>query len=82
MMAPHFRCLNLITYLDYASKCMSGARLFKKVTSEDVVVALRQAIEEFGSSHTILSYSVSCFVGRDGRKKPIGTWTLALRTRC
>ena len=44
MKDPRFRGLNLITYLDDASRCVTGARLFKEATSENAVVALRQTI--------------------------------------
>ena len=71
---PRFRGLNLITYLDNASRCVTGTRLFKEVTSENAVVALRQ-VSEFGAPATVLSENGSCFVGRGGRKKPAGTWT-------
>ena len=41
MKDPHFRGLNLITYLDDVSRCVTGARLFKEATSENAVVVLR-----------------------------------------
>ena len=78
MKDPRFRGLNLITYLDDASRCVTCARLFKEATSENAVMALRQAIEEFGTPATILSDNGSCFVGRGGRKKQAGTWTPTL----
>ena len=59
------------------------AGLFKEVTSENAVVALRQAIKEFGTLATILSDSGSCFVGRDGRKSlPAPGLRPSLRTIC
>ena len=70
-----FRGLNLITYLDDASKCMTGARLFKEAASENAVAVLRQAVNEFGTPATILSDNGSCFVGRGGCKEPTGIWT-------
>ena len=73
MKDPRFHGLNLITYLDDAPRCVTGARLSKEVTSENTVVALRQAIKEFGTPATILSDNGSYFVGRGGRKKPAGT---------
>ena len=78
MKDPRFRGLNLITYLDDASRCVTCARLFKEATSENAVIALRQAIKEFGTPVTILSDNGSCFVGRGGRKKQTGTWTPTL----
>ena len=70
--------LNLITYLDDASRCVTGAALFKEATSENAVIVLRQAIGRFGVPATILSDNGSCFVGARGRKKSSGTWTPTL----
>ena len=70
--------LNLITYLDDASRCITGAALFEEATSENAVVALRHATSRFGMPATILSDNGSCFIGRGGRKKPTGTWTPTL----
>ena len=78
MKDPRFHGLNLITYLDDASRCVTGVRLFKEATSENAVVALKQAIREFGTPATILSDNRSCFVGRGGHKKLTGTWTPTL----
>ena len=66
--------LNLITYLDDASRCVTGDALFREATSENAVIALRQAIAKFGVPATILSDNGSCFVGRGGRKKHAGPW--------
>ncbi len=68
------RNLNLITYLDDASRCITGAALFREATSENAVTVLRQAVSRFGTPATILSDNGSCFVGRGGRKKQTGTW--------
>ena len=75
MKDPHMRDLNLITYLDNASRYVTGAGLFSQATSENAVLILRQAIKRFGTPATILSDNGSCFVGvrRDGMPK--GTWT-------
>ena len=73
-----FRGLNIITYIDDASRCMTGARLFNEAMSENAAVALRQAIKEFGTPATILSDNGSCFVGRGDSKKPAGAWTPTL----
>ena len=62
--------MNLITYLDDASRCVTGAALFKEAASENAVTVLRQAISRFGVPATILSDNGSCFVGVRGRKKP------------
>ena len=62
------RCL--ITYLDDASRYVTGAGLFTQATSENAVIALRQAIKRFGTPATILSDNGSCFVGvRKGNPK-------------
>ncbi len=64
--------LNLIIYLDDASRCVTGDALFREATSENAVIALRQAIAKFGVPATIMSDNGSCFVGRGGRKKHAG----------
>ena len=62
---PRFHGLNLITYLDDTSRCAIGAKLFKEATSENAVVALRQAIKEFGTcQHTVRQRIVLCRQGR------------------
>ena len=78
MKDPRMKGLNLITYLDDASRCVTGAALFREATSENAVTVLRQAIGRFGMPATILSDNGSCFVGAGGRKKPKGTWTPTL----
>ena len=78
MKDPRMRGLNLITYLDDASRCVTGAALFKEATSENAAILLRQAVGRFGTPATILSDNGSCFVGAGGRKKPKGTWTPTL----
>ena len=70
--------LNLITYLDDASRRVTGAALLKEATSENAVAVLRQAVGRFGVPATILSDNGSCFVGRGGRKRQTGTWTPTL----
>lgn len=65
--------LNLITYLDGASRCVTGAALFQEAVPESVVV-LRQAVGRFGVLATILLDNCSCFVGSKDRKKPTGAW--------
>ena len=69
MKDPHFRGLNLITFLDDASRCVTGAALFTEATSENAVTVLRQAIKRFGTPTTVLSDNGSCFVGVR-RKEP------------
>ena len=77
-----FRGLNLITYLDDASRCVMAAQVFKEATSKNAVEVLRSAIAQFGTPATILSDNGSCFVGvmskdRKRRKRegpPGSTW--------
>ena len=65
MKDPRFRGLNLIACLDDASRCVAGARLFKEAASENAVVALRQAIREFGTcNRTLRQRIVLCRQGR------------------
>ena len=78
MKDPRMKDLNLITYLDDASRCVTGAALFKEATSENAVAVLRQAVGRFGVPATVLSDNGSCFVGRGGHKKQTGTWTPTL----
>ena len=78
MKESRMKGLNLVTYLDDASRCVTGAALFKESTSKNAVAALRQAVGRFGVPATILSDNGSCFVGARGRKKSSGTWTPTL----
>ena len=45
MKDPRLKGLNLVTYLDDASRCITGAALFEHATSENAVMTLRLAIE-------------------------------------
>ena len=70
MKDPRFCAHNLITYIDDAPGCATGAALF-----ENAVMPPRLAIGRFGRPASIPSDSGPCFVGRNGRKKgPMGTW--------
>lgn len=71
---PRFSGMNLITYLDDASRCVTGAALFEHATSENAVMLLRLAIRRFGAPASILTDNGSCFVGQNGRKKGRGKW--------
>ena len=53
---PRMKDLNLITYLDDASRCITGAALFKEATSENTVAALRQTVARFGVPATVLRF--------------------------
>ena len=48
------RDLNLITYLDNASRCVTGYGVFKEATGLNAVEVLRQAILAFGTPASIL----------------------------
>ena len=79
MKDPRFRGLNLVTYLDDSSRCVTGAGMFKEATSENAVSVLRKAVRQFGRPATVLSDNGSCFVGRRGRSRgggraPAGSW--------
>ncbi len=75
MKDPRFRGLQLVTYLDDASRCITGAALFENATAENAVMLLRLAIKRFGAPASILSDNGACFVGQNGRKKKkLGTW--------
>ena len=53
MKDPRMMDLSLITYLDDASRCITGAALFPEDTSANAVTVLRQAIDRFG----VVSYA-------------------------
>ena len=78
MKDPRMKGLNLITCPDDASRCITGAELFREATSENAVTTLRRAAGRFGMQATILSDNGSCFVGSGRLKKPSGSWTPAL----
>ncbi len=69
-----FQDYQLITYLDDASRCVTGAAVCKEATSENAVAVLQSSITEFGTPATILSDNGSCFVGVR-RKVPTKSWT-------
>ncbi len=79
MKDPRFKGLNLITFLDDASRCVTGAALFTEATPENVVAVLRQAIKRFGTLATILSDNGFCFVGVR-RKEPKRPWQVTDRS--
>ncbi len=76
MKDPRLRGLNLVTFLDDSSRCVTPARTFAEATSENVVITLRDAIDRFGTPATILSDNGRCFNGgRSKKNMPRGTWT-------
>ena len=72
MKDPRMKDLNLITHLDDASRCVTGATMFKEAASENAVAVLQQAVDRFGVPATILFDNGSCFIGEGGRRKPTG----------
>ena len=66
MKDPRMKGLNLVTFLDDASRCVTGVGLFTEATSENVVDVLIDAIAKFGTPAAILSDNGSCFVGAGG----------------
>ena len=74
MKEPRFRGLQLVTYLDDSSRCIMASMVFTQATSENAVLALRDAIRRFGTPATILSDNGSCFVGRGSRNASGKTW--------
>ncbi len=56
--------LNLVAFLDDASRCVTGSFLFPEATSYNSVLALRAAISKFDKPATILSDNGSCFTSR------------------
>lgn len=84
MKDPRMKGLNLVTFLDDASRCVTGVGLFTEATSKNVVSVLIDAIAKFGTPAAILSDNGSCFVGAGGRhskdkdgkrtKVPSGSW--------
>ena len=63
-----FQGLKLVAYLDDASRCVTGAALFKEAAAENAVDVLRHAVARFGAPATILPGSGSCLAGGGGRR--------------
>ena len=55
--------LNLIVFLDDASRCVTGFGVFQDATSENAVLALRRAISESTAPAQMLSDNGRCFAG-------------------
>ncbi len=74
MKDPRFRGLNLVTYLDDASRCIVAARVFPEATSENAVRVLKKAMLKFGTPATpYFLIMAACFVGIR-RKTPTKSW--------
>ena len=69
------RDLNLITYLDDASRCITGYGVFQEATGPNAAKVPRQAVGAFGRPVSILSDSRSCFVSVRGDNIPKEMWT-------
>ena len=69
--SDHVITYHLVMYLDDSSRCIMTARLFAHATSDNAVLALRDAIKQFKVPATILLDNDSCFVGVGGRRKSI-----------
>ena len=72
MRDPRLSSMNLVVCPDASSWCVVGARLFERVSSENAVIALREAIAAFGKPASVLSDNGACFVDRVGRKGASG----------
>ncbi len=69
-----FQGYQLITYLDDAPGCVTGAAVCREATSENAVAVLQASMAEFGTPATILSDNGACFVGVRG-KTSTKSWT-------
>ena len=55
--------LNLIVFLDDASRCVTGFGVFQDATSENAALALRRATSEYTTPAQMLSDNCRCFAG-------------------
>ena len=67
MKDPRIKGLDLIVYLDDASRCITGFGLFQEATSRNVVLVLVQTTHRFGTPSTILASNSSHFIGTRNR---------------
>ena len=67
MRDPRMRGLNLVTFLDDASRCVTGVGLFTEATPENAAAVLRDAVGRFGAPAAILCGDGPCLVGAAGR---------------
>ena len=81
MKDPRLRELNLIVYLDDASRYITGFGLFQEATSSNAVLVLTQAMRRFGTPVTILSNNGRCFVGAGKNRKKKG-WKPTVFQEC
>ena len=64
---PRLKGLNLIAFLDDASRCISGFGVFEDATSENAALVLRKAMREYGVPPQMLSDNGRCFAaGKTG----------------
>ena len=81
MKDPRLKGLNLVVYLDDASRCITGFGLFQEATSSNAVLVLTQAMHRFGTPATILSDNGRCFVGAGKKRKKEG-WKPTVFQEC
>ncbi len=65
MKDPRLKGLQLVAYLDDASRCITGFGLFDSATSQNTVAVLRKAIKSFGTPDQILSDNGAQFTSRN-----------------
>ena len=59
---PCLKGLDLVAYLDDASRCIAGFGLHSNADSVNATIVLRKAVERFGRPATMLSDNGRCFV--------------------
>lgn len=60
---PRLKGLDLIVFLDDASRCVTGFGVFQGATSENAALVLRKAISEYTTPAQMLSDNGRCFAG-------------------
>ena len=70
MKNPFLKGLNLIIYLDDASRCVTGFGVFEEATIDHSIMVLRDAIEKFGVPGQILTDGGVEFISKHKGKKP------------
>ena len=74
MKDPRLKRLELVAYLDDASRCITGFGVFQHATSENSALVLRKAIKSFGTPAQILSDNGTQFTSTR-RHTPTHRWT-------
>ncbi len=65
MKDPRLKGLQLVAYLDDASRCITGFGIFDSATSQNTVAVLRKTIKSFGTPGQILSDNGAQFTSRN-----------------